>query len=299
MSLQRFAVATAVATLLLLLVGATVNPSGSSLACPDWPTCYGSFFPAMKNGVEFEHTHRLAAAAVGLMTCVLAVWIWRARRQERRLVALGFAAVGLVVAQGVLGGITVLLRLPLLVSVGHLAVSMLFFLVLIYLCLRLRPGGAPGLVAAVVPRGLVAAATGGVFVQILLGALVRHTKSGRACNQDWLLCGGELWPSWGPAQLQMAHRIVGVVVALLVTTAAIVALRRAARRPLARAAALAASLVVLLQVALGALLVSSSIGLWQAVAHTGAAALLLGAMSLTFLGLGPLGLRGAAEPGAR
>ncbi len=290
MNVYRFAQVTTATVFVLLLVGGTVNPTGSSLACPDWPTCYGSFFPAMKNGVQYEHTHRLVATLVGLMTIALAVWVSRARRQERRLVALGWTAVGLVVAQGVLGGVTVLLKLPLLVSASHLALSMGFFLTIVYLTFRLRPGRTTG--ASVAPRGLVLLAMLGVYGQIVLGALVRHTHSGRACNQDFLRCAGELWPSWGPAQLQMIHRLVGLGVLLLLLAAAVVGARqaRSSGRPLARAAALAAPFVAALQIVVGALLVRSGIGLVEAVAHTGIAAVLLGSIFLAYVGLGRAGL---------
>jgi heme A synthase len=289
MSLYRFAAATAVATFVLLLVGGTVNPTGSSLACPDWPTCYGSFFPEMKNGVEYEHTHRLVATVVGLMTCILAVWIWRARKKDRRLVRLGFLAVGLVVAQGVLGGITVLLKLPLLVSVGHLALSMVFFLLLIYLAYELKPGRAASAGGSLVggQRSMVLLATLGVYAQVLLGAFVRHSRSGRACNDDFLLCAGKLWPSWGPAQLHMVHRFVALIVLALVVAAAVSGARAALRRPLARSAALAALFLAVLQIVMGLLLVRSSIGLAEAVAHTGVAALLLGSLALAYLALDP------------
>src|SRR5947208_12682052 len=76
-STRRFAAATAVATFLLLLVGGLVNPTGSSLACPDWPLCYGSPFPPMVGGILYEHSHRLLATGVGLLTVVLAVLLFR------------------------------------------------------------------------------------------------------------------------------------------------------------------------------------------------------------------------------
>src|SRR5262245_13322574 len=78
---RRLAVATAVATFLLLLVGGLVNPTGSSLACPDWPLCYGSPFPPMVGGIFYEHSHRLFATGVGILTVVLAVLLWRGGRR--------------------------------------------------------------------------------------------------------------------------------------------------------------------------------------------------------------------------
>src|SRR5262245_8729641 len=80
MRVSRFAQATAVATYGLLIAGSLVHGTGSSLACPDWPLCHGTAFPAMEHGVEFEHTHRLIAGAVTVMTTMLAILLLRDRR---------------------------------------------------------------------------------------------------------------------------------------------------------------------------------------------------------------------------
>src|SRR6476660_8319698 len=119
---HRFAVATAVATYLLILIGGLVHGTGSSLACPDWPTCYGTMMPKMEGGVLVEHSHRLAAGTVVILTIGLAVMLsMTATPSQRRLRPWGWMAVGLVFAQALLGGITVLLRLPTPVSTAHTA----------------------------------------------------------------------------------------------------------------------------------------------------------------------------------
>src|SRR5512138_2019820 len=119
---HRFAVATAVATYLLILIGGLVHGTGSSLACPDWPTCYGSLMPKMEGGVLIEHSHRLAAGTVVIMTLALAGLLTAAGRRDATLRSLrpfGWMAVGLVFAQALLGGITVIFRLPTPVSTAH------------------------------------------------------------------------------------------------------------------------------------------------------------------------------------
>src|SRR6185503_15643434 len=117
---HRFAVATAVATYLLILIGGLVHGTGSSLACPDWPTCYGTLMPKMEGGVLVEHSHRLAAGSVMILTLVLLVAMYTSREAaHRRLRPLAALAMGLVVVQALLGGITVLLRLPTPVSTMH------------------------------------------------------------------------------------------------------------------------------------------------------------------------------------
>src|SRR6185295_15319185 len=105
---HRFAVATAVATFLLILIGGLVHGTGSSLACPDWPTCYGSFFPKMEGGVLVEHSHRLAAGTVAILTVLLAAVVSAGRSARlRRLRRHAWLSVALVLVQAVLGGITV------------------------------------------------------------------------------------------------------------------------------------------------------------------------------------------------
>jgi heme A synthase len=135
----RLAVLTACATWVLLLVGCLVHGTGSSLACPDWPLCYGSAFPKMENGVQYEHSHRLVATAVGLLTVTLAVVLHRRRAEDATLAKMGYLGVGLVCFQGLLGGITVILRLPILITLAHLCTSMAFFCLMTLVALRARP----------------------------------------------------------------------------------------------------------------------------------------------------------------
>jgi heme A synthase len=282
----RLARATAAATFALLVIGGMVHATGSSLACPDWPLCYGQFFPAMEGGVLFEHGHRLVALAVSVLTVALSVAVWR-RRRESSLRAGALVAVGLVLFQASLGALTVVWKLPLVVSSGHLATSMAFFSVLVWLSWRLAPpspaGDGPAAPGPV--RALAGAAALGVYLQIVLGALVRHTGSGLACGTSVLLCEGALWPSGGPAQLVTLHRIAGVAVALLVTAAAIAALRAGPAR--VRSAARLGPVLVVVQILLGAWTVWSLISVPVVSLHLAAGALLLAGSLLLFLLLGP------------
>jgi len=290
MSVFAFSVLTTVATFILLLIGGVVNPTGSSLACPDWPTCYGTFFPEMTGGILYEHTHRLVASTVGLMTCILAALIWK-NHTDKSLRTLGLTAVGLVIFQGVLGGITVLYKLPLMVSTAHLGTSMIFFLLLIYISYQLKGSvlKMPGTYQKPLnSRRFVGIATLAVYVQIVLGAFVRHTGSGRACGTDFLLCLGTWLPTLGPAQLHMFHRFFGVIVLFFITLSILFTLRnlQTYKNVWAKKLALLAPYLTLLQIALGVLTVSSFIGLWQVTAHLGIAALLLGNLFLLYLSLG-------------
>src|SRR5688500_5578535 len=122
---HRFAVATVAATLALIFIGGLVTSTGSGLSVPDWPLSYGMLMPPMVGGVFYEHGHRMAASFVGLLTLILAVWTARveARPGVRRL---AWSALWAVVAQGVLGGLTVLLYLPPAISVAHACLAQTF-----------------------------------------------------------------------------------------------------------------------------------------------------------------------------
>src|ERR1700679_2206457 len=124
--LHRYAVLLAVCTLFLVVSGASVTSKEAGLSVPDWPLSYGQVMPQMTGGVFFEHGHRMVATFVGALTVGLAVWLTRAdpRPWMRKL---GWIALGAVVLQGLLGGLTVLLLLPPAVSVSHACLAQLFF----------------------------------------------------------------------------------------------------------------------------------------------------------------------------
>jgi heme a synthase len=110
------------------VAGALVTSNDAGLSVPDWPTSFGSIYkmPQMVGGVQYEHSHRVVAEFVGLLTIILAVWTWRAEKR-RWLRLLGIATLGTVIVQGILGGLTVLFLLPALISSAHAAVAQTFF----------------------------------------------------------------------------------------------------------------------------------------------------------------------------
>jgi heme A synthase len=284
----RFAVALALATFVLLVIGGLVHPTGSSLACPDWPLCNGMVFPPMRGGILYEHGHRLAALTVTFLTVALAVLVFRFRR-EGNLRWLALLAVVLVGLQASLGALTVIYRLPLLVSAGHLATSMAFFALVIWLAYRLRPE-APR--APAVRRTLVGLAAAAVYVQIVVGALVRHGGAALACGTDVVLCEGRLWPTWGPAQLHMLHRLLGLVVGVLVFAASAATWRATAGGPgVRRRLLLVAPLLLVTQIGLGLLTVASYVSLPVVSLHLAVGAGLLATLVSLFILLGPRGAR--------
>jgi cytochrome c oxidase assembly protein subunit 15 len=166
---------------LLIVAGALVTSNDAGLSVPDWPTSFGSWYkiPRLVGGVKFEHTHRMIAQVAGLLTIVLAVWTWRVeKRRWLRLLAL--AAVGTVIAQGILGGITVLFYLPPAVSSAHAALAQTFFCIAVAIALftgrrwvEEQPpvefdSRKPSLFILTLLSIFV------LYVQLILGAMFRH-----------------------------------------------------------------------------------------------------------------------------
>jgi cytochrome c oxidase assembly protein subunit 15 len=128
---HRFTVLVAVLAFLLILAGALVTSNNAGLAVPDWPTSFGHLFkiPPMIGGIKWEHSHRMIAEFVGLLTIVVAIWTWRVdKRRWMRWLTIG-AVLG-VIFQGILGGLTVLNFTPPLISTAHGVVGQTMFCVL-------------------------------------------------------------------------------------------------------------------------------------------------------------------------
>ncbi|HTC21195.1 MAG TPA: COX15/CtaA family protein, partial [bacterium] len=137
--LHRYALVTTGCTFVLLLAGALVTSTGSSLAVPDWPLSFGTLFPHMTGGVLFEHGHRLVAGTVSCLMLGLAVTVQRV--EERSGVKrLAWGAMGAILLQAVLGGVTVLLHLPTQVSVAHAGLAQIFFCLILTLSLLTSKG---------------------------------------------------------------------------------------------------------------------------------------------------------------
>jgi heme a synthase len=182
---HRWAVVTAAATLVLIVVGGLVTNTGSALAVPDWPTTFGYnmfLYPwsRMVGGVLYEHGHRLLGSAVGLLTIACAVALWRCEPRKSVRV-LGWLALGGVVAQGVIGGLrVVLLDNPLAIVHGCVAQAFFALMVGVAACTSgwwwqaappadLRPAGLRRLRAMAVATAVI------VYVQLVFGSIVTHT----------------------------------------------------------------------------------------------------------------------------
>jgi len=181
-ALHRFTKLLAGLTFLLIAAGALVTSNDAGLAVPDWPTSFGSLWriPHMVGGVKFEHGHRMLAELVGLLTIVLAIWTWRSD-SRRWMKWLGVIALGTVIAQGVLGGMTVLFFLPWWISSAHATLAQSFFCIVVSMALfssrlwletppaNFAEHSSPSL------RTLSLLCVLSILVQLMLGAAFRHS----------------------------------------------------------------------------------------------------------------------------
>ena len=258
----------AAASLLLLTAGGLVTSTGSGLAVPDWPNTYGYFmftFPLSKmvGGIFYEHGHRLIASIVGILTVGLAVWI--SRKDRRAWVRhLGWIALLMVITQGTLGGLTVIYFLPPSISISHAGLAQLFFALIVSLAVftsrgwRLRYDRCRPLNDSTLER-LVLVIPVLIYIQILIGATMRHTGAGLAIPDFPLVFGGLLPPVWNVGiAIHFAHRIGAVIVAAsVITMAGHILFHHRRRLELYRPTMLLTALVFV-QIGLGALTVLSA-----------------------------------------
>jgi cytochrome c oxidase assembly protein subunit 15 len=207
--LHRYTLLVTGATFFLLIAGALVTSNDAGLATSDWPLSNGQVFPRMVGNLFWEHGHRMVATTIGMLTIGLAIY-FVVSESRPRVKLLGILALVGVIAQGLLGGLTVKLNLPLAVSAAHATLAQLFFCTVVSLSVFTSRGwleerrtfpekGSPPL------RYLSAAATVTIFLQLILGATLRHSAP---------------WDHFLPVELVVAH-IVGAIAVVLVLGATI------------------------------------------------------------------------------
>jgi heme a synthase len=181
-SVHKYAVFTACSTFLLLVAGALVTSNDAGLSVPTWPLAWGSVTPPMAGGIVYEWSHRVIAASVGFLTIILAAWLQVAEKRSW-MRWLGLTALGGVIAQGILGGLTVRMYQPPAVSAAHATLAQLFFSTVVAIAFftsawwqgdipEMEDAGSPRL------RSLTIWTIAAVFLQLILGAALRHKGFG-------------------------------------------------------------------------------------------------------------------------
>src|SRR4051812_23406961 len=265
--LHRFSKFVAACTVLLILAGSLVTSHGAGLSVPDWPTSYGwnmfTFPPSMwVANIFYEHGHRLIASSVGFLTIILAVWLWIAETERPWLRWLGVGALAAVIAQGLLGGLTVLFYLPPAVSTAHAGLAEIFFCLTVAIALFTSPNWKKGYAndTALASgaddatlRRLATATTVAIYCQILVGATMRHTGAGLAIPDFPLMFGGLLPNHWDAGiAIHFAHRVGALLVAAIAITTAVYIWRIHTDRPELASPALVLLILITLQIILGA-----------------------------------------------
>ena len=315
--LYWFAVLTALFTFLLLGAGGLVTSHEAGMSVPDWPNSYGYnmfLFPPSKwiGGIFYEHTHRLIASGVGLMTTILAAWLWL-KDPRKWMHWVGVAAFLLVVAQGILGGLRVVL-VDAQLGILHAIIGQLFFVLTSAIALftsrwwlaqefsqpdRIHRQVAVGMIAL---RRLVLGTTVLIFCQLIVGATMRQQHAGLAIP-DFPLAHGKIWPDTSAAAvqtynehrmnvvaqnpitafqifLQMVHRLAALAIFILTATGAGQAWRRLGKGDRLTKLALFWLGLILVQALLGAATIWSNKAADVATAHVlgGALSLVTGAL---------------------
>ena len=240
-AVHRFALLVAIATFFLIIAGANVTSHDAGLATSDWPLSNGQVFPRMVGNLFWEHGHRLVATTVGLLTIALAI-VLQIRERRSWVKRLGWVALGGVIAQGLLGGLTVKMNLPLAVSAAHATLAQLFFLTTVSLAVftsrswMLEPAGRLAEKRTASLRRFCLIACAAIFVQLILGAVLRHSAT---------------WDQFLPTGLLAAHIAGALVVALTVGTSVVVTLRNYLSEKYLSRPAILVGILLLVQLALG------------------------------------------------
>ncbi|MBI5217148.1 MAG: COX15/CtaA family protein [Ignavibacteriae bacterium] len=316
-ALNRFAIIVACSTFFLIIAGGYVTSTQSGLSVPDWPNTYGHFmfsFPLdqMVGGIFYEHSHRLIASVVGFLTVILAFWLWK--KDDRKWVrVLGFVALGSVITQGILGGLTVLFFLPTAISVSHATLAQSFFGIVASIALftsKWWRDEQPKLKdSSNNLTRLTMFTTAAIFIQLILGALMRHSEAGLAVP-DFPFAYGQWLPSFSPEAMRtyneylesiglrifadepitasqvlvhMLHRVWAFVVAGLAIWTAFQLQKHAVKSKRLSRLSLLLFVLILIQITLGAFTVLSQKAIDVTTAHVATGALLLIISVLTTL----------------
>jgi cytochrome c oxidase assembly protein subunit 15 len=317
-ALRHFSKILCFATLFLIFLGGLVKSTESGLSVPDWPTTYGYFmfsFPLdqMVGGIKYEHTHRMVASLVGSLTLVMAIWLMRTSLPSW-IKRLGIAAFLVVVGQGIFGGLTVKFFLPVWLSSLHGVLAQSFFLITIMIAYALSfertsrgSEDSRGFDGRFIKMSIVFA--GMIFIQLILGNLMRHTNSGLAVP-DFPTMGGTFVPTFdqamlgrinawrfehnldpvtiGQVHLHVLHRVWAFLIFLKLLYLNSIAYDHCLQRPLVMKTMFWLNAAVLTQIMLGISTVLSMKEIYTTTFHVACGAVVLGLSFLLVLRSAPL-----------
>ena len=306
-------------TLLLILVGALVKSTESGLSVPDWPTTYGKFMFAyplnqMAGGIKYEHTHRMLASIVGLLTLILTLWLLRIKDLPVWIKRLSVFAFLTVVAQGILGGLTVKFFLPVWLSIFHGVLAQTFFLIVIFIAYALsmewrrrwnmeEESYNPRILRlAIILMAMI-------YIQLIIGNIMRHTQSGLAVP-DFPTMGWTFFPTFDQAWLNrinawrfennldpvnmnqvgvhLLHRFWALLILLKILWLNHIAYKECLDRPLILKTLYWINTAVILQITLGISTVLSHKEVYTTTMHVTMGAIVLGLSFLMVLRTSPL-----------
>ncbi|MFN8618877.1 MAG: COX15/CtaA family protein [Dehalococcoidia bacterium] len=291
---QRLAVATALATLVLVAVGVLVRATGSGLGCPDWPTCHGGAVPPGHKHAIIEFSHRFVAMLVGFMVIGVAVCAWKFYRHVPFIVWLATATVPLVGIQGLLGALTVVRELPPEVVATHLLTAMVVLLCEISVAVAMfvedpRRSDSSAERTAARPIGRLAiVAMLWLAAVVWIGGYMTESGAATACS-GWPLCNGSALPAADDHEVvHMVHRYLAGAFVFLIVPLVLAAWRNRTEVRWAGAVAVALGVLYAVQVLVGALNVWYTFPDPLTISHTVIATLiwftLAGAVALSFYG---------------
>jgi heme A synthase len=289
---QRLLLITIAATFVLVVIGGTVRATDSGLGCPDWPTCHGRLIPSADKHTIIEYSHRTAATVVGVLFLGVTFFTFKTERRNKLVFWLAFSAGVVLLAQIILGGVTVKKELPAEIVAAHLATAMAFMGILIATAtisimrarglyhrghLRYHPGHLRRAAAGVADTNFnrMAMLTAAVaFLTLVLGSYISGTDASLACS-GWPLCNGSLVPGGGSAEgLHFLHRLVAGVLGIMLLGLIYLAFEERRRQPMLIALTLFAGVSYLAQAMLGAANIWTDLAAGVVVAHLSMAALL-------------------------
>jgi protoheme IX farnesyltransferase len=221
-ALRNLALAAAILIFLVIVAGGIVSATGSGGACPDWPTCLGSWTPPAEQSALIDYAHRAATLLAASVILASAYLAWKDRRNDLPSLITRplYAAAGLMLAQILLGwavsqasgAATWLSSLHLMLSLLTMALTLVAVVALFY---RQQGFDLRGLSFRSPFSSLALANLAAFFVLLVSGTLVKSSGAALACS-GWPLCGEGLLPTEPAGWISLGHRLVVALAGVLI-----------------------------------------------------------------------------------